>query len=100
SRQRRSQLTGDLTNQAPKESLGVVSDRADLTLLQQDDREKVRAALAQLSDSQRQVLALAFFSGMTHAEIPQALETPFATVKWRIRHGILALRRVLRQDTR
>lgn len=100
SRQRRSQLTGDLTNQATKESLGVVSDRADLTLLQQDDREKVRAALAQLSDSQRQVLDLAFFSGMTQAEIAQELETPLGTVKGRIRHGILALRRLLRQDTR
>jgi RNA polymerase sigma-70 factor (ECF subfamily) len=56
--------------------------------------------LGQLSDSQRQVLDLAFFSGMTQAEIADKLETPLGTVKGRIRHGMLALRQLLKQDTR
>jgi RNA polymerase sigma-70 factor (ECF subfamily) len=98
SRRRRPQLTGDLANQATKDSLAVVSDRADLAL--QDERERVRVALGQLSDSQRQVLDLAFFSGMTQAEIADKLETPLGTVKGRIRHGMLALRQLLKQDTR
>jgi RNA polymerase sigma-70 factor (ECF subfamily) len=100
SQRRRSQVTGDLASDAAKEPLGANPDRADLALLQRDERERVRAALAQLSDSQRQVLDLAFFSGMTQAQIAEKLETPLGTVKGRIRHGLIVLRGLLKQDTR
>lgn len=100
SRRRRSQLSGDLANDATNESLGASPDRADLALLKRDERERVRAALAQLSDAQRQALDLAFFSGLTQAQIAEKLETPLGTVKGRIRHGLIVLRGLLKEETR
>jgi RNA polymerase sigma-70 factor (ECF subfamily) len=60
-----------------------------------DERERVRAALAQ-----REAIDLAFFAGLTQTEIAEKLGTPLGTVKARIRRGLLALREVLRGKSR
>ena len=41
------------------------------------------------------VLAAAFFAGMSHVEIANALAVPLGTIKSRIRDGMLALKRAL-----
>ena len=56
---------------------------------------RARVALAELSDAQREAVMLAFFSGMTHEEVAEALSIPLGTAKTRIRGGLLRLRRVL-----
>ena len=38
---------------------------------------------------------MAFFGGMTHAEIAEALQEPLGTIKARIRRGMLKLRESL-----
>jgi RNA polymerase sigma-70 factor (ECF subfamily) len=53
----------------------------------------LRAAVAQLPEEQRLALSLAFFRGMTHSEIAEALSLPLGTVKSRIREAMLSLRR-------
>ncbi len=53
-------------------------------------------ALSNLPESQGQVLQMAFFRGWTHAEIAAASGEPLGTVKARIRRGLLALRKALK----
>ena len=56
----------------------------------------VRDALAHLSEVDRESIELAFFGGMTHAEIAEQTSQPLGTVKGRIRRGLMRLRDALR----
>jgi RNA polymerase sigma-70 factor (ECF subfamily) len=58
----------------------------------------VRQALAALSESQREALELAYFSGLTQQEIAVRTGAPLGTVKSRMRLGLLAMRRALVGD--
>jgi len=55
----------------------------------------VRNAVLSLPLEQRQAIELAFFGGLTHAEIASKLNEPLGTVKARIRRGMLKLRESL-----
>lgn len=57
--------------------------------------EQLKAAIAQLPASQRQVLEMAYFEGMSQSEIAKQLETPLGTVKSWCRQGLLNLRKNL-----
>jgi RNA polymerase sigma-70 factor, ECF subfamily len=59
------------------------------------DADEVRAALASLSDVQREALELAYFGGLTQTEIAERTGTPLGTVKSRMRLGLLAMREML-----
>lgn len=55
----------------------------------------VKHALENLTTEQRQVIELAYFSGLSHAEIAMRLGQPLGTVKTRVRLGMLRLRELL-----
>lgn len=57
--------------------------------------DQVNAALAALPESQRRVLELAYFRGLSQSEIAQELGAPLGTVKSWARKGLLGLRSAL-----
>ncbi|BAZ30161.1 RNA polymerase ECF-type sigma factor [Cylindrospermum sp. NIES-4074] len=57
--------------------------------------QKVRSALTQIPENQRQVLAMAYYEGLSQTEIAQRLETPLGTVKTRARQGLINLKKIL-----
>ncbi|MBS1812342.1 MAG: sigma-70 family RNA polymerase sigma factor [Acidobacteria bacterium] len=57
--------------------------------------QQVRTALARLSPPQREALTLAFYFGMTHTEIADKLGHPLGTIKTRVRHGLLQIKRLI-----
>jgi RNA polymerase sigma-70 factor (ECF subfamily) len=56
------------------------------------DRDDVLAALATLSDVQREAIELAYFGGLTQTEIAERTGVPLGTVKGRMRLGLSAVR--------
>ena len=59
----------------------------------------VRNALGELPREQREVLELAYFEGLTHAEIAERLAQPLGTAKSRIRLALQRMRRALEPAT-
>jgi len=54
--------------------------------------EKVRTLMGFLSPQQRKAIELAYFEGLSHSEIAEALKEPLGTVKSWIRNGLLRLK--------
>ncbi len=59
--------------------------------------EKVRALMSSLPQAQRRAIELAFFEGMSHSEISEAMGEALGTVKSWIRGGLLRLRESLEE---
>jgi RNA polymerase sigma factor (sigma-70 family) len=62
------------------------------------ERAAVLALLAELPPEQREAVFLAYFAGMTHAEISAWSGSPLGTIKSRIRLGLAKLRSGLEQQ--
>lgn len=56
------------------------------------DGSLLRMMVSQLPEQQSRLIDLAFFQGMSHGEIAEALHMPLGTVKTRLRAGLRRLR--------
>jgi RNA polymerase sigma-70 factor (ECF subfamily) len=84
-----------LSESAAREAPDEMSD-ASADALHSEQRQIVKRALAELPEEQRQVLLLAYYDGLTQAEIATKLATPLGTVKTRMRAGMMKLRGLLK----
>lgn len=65
---------------------------ADDTLSAMDVERRVRAAMVDLPDEQKDLLKAAFYDGLSHREIAERSGTPLGTVKSRLRLAFQKLR--------
>lgn len=85
---------------AAAETPPETSGQAESNVLQTERRRRVRAALAELPEEQRQVLELAFWEGLSQTEIATRTSAPLGTVKTRALLGMKKLRQQLRDEVR
>ena len=71
---------------------------ADMIVSRKQDADRIRGALAELSDDQREVLHLSFYEDQTHAQISETLGIPLGTVKSRIRLAFGRIRNLLEHE--
>ncbi|OOG23987.1 RNA polymerase subunit sigma-24 [Thioalkalivibrio denitrificans] len=60
-----------------------------------NDSDRLRDCLGQLGEDQRRCLEIAYFQGLSHAEVAQVTGTALGTVKTWIRRGLEQLRKCL-----
>jgi RNA polymerase sigma-70 factor (ECF subfamily) len=81
---------------------GIAKNEAVATPLEQasmgERSQLVRDALSQLHESERLILEIAYYEGLSQSEIAKRLNIPLGTVKTRSRQGLLKLRQTLQHQ--
>lgn len=83
----------------PLDAIGEISSLGaspEETTVSSERQRFVRSALDSLSPEQREVIELAYYSGLSHSEIALRLNQPLGTVKTRTRLGMMKLRDMLK----
>jgi RNA polymerase sigma-70 factor, ECF subfamily len=70
----------------------------DCGLIQAEQADQLQQALADLSEAEREVVTLRFFSGLSFREIAEMLEIPLGTALARAHRGLKHLRDRIRPD--
>lgn len=78
---------GSIAEQAPSPDPGPLEE-----LERVKDAQALGRCLGELEAQHRQAIALAFYDGLSHAEIARHLRAPLGTVKTWVRRGLLRLK--------
>lgn len=83
-----------------RETRESVQEQADSSgpqgaLFEQRDKVRIDECMDTLEDGQRQMIQLAYFRGLTHAELTEHTGSPLGTIKSWIRRGLQKLKRCL-----
>jgi RNA polymerase sigma-70 factor, ECF subfamily len=76
----------------------AAGEETDAEALRRDAARQVRGALEVLPADQMRVIELAYFGGLTHAQIAEMLGMPLGTVKGRMRLGLEKIRTQLAEE--
>jgi RNA polymerase sigma-70 factor (ECF subfamily) len=76
----------------PETERGTVNDDPLSALITEEERDRVRRALAQLSAADRDILHLSFFEGMTPVDIAERLGEPALRIRKRKSRALRRLR--------
>ena len=71
------------------------SDQVADSVILRDERRQVADCLDSLTDAQRECIQLAYYDGLTYAQVSERLSANLATIKSRMRDAIRGLRRCL-----
>lgn len=71
---------------------GDVAEQVTEQITRDQDAARVRQCLGTLTDTQRQSIEMAYFSGLTYREVAEQLDAALPTVKSRIRDGLRRLK--------
>ncbi|MEV0290403.1 ECF RNA polymerase sigma factor SigK [Kribbella sp. NPDC050820] len=91
-RVRSEQAAADRTELAGVRSVEVDFDQVADTVTTRLEVEQVRRCLDNLTDLQRESIALAYYEGYTYPEVAQRLDAKLPTIKARMRDGLIRLR--------
>jgi len=95
SKQRRSRLNDDF--EVENKNVQPEFDVSGRETLEDKERDNiVQRAVSKLNPDQREAIHLAYFSGLTQAEVAERLREPLGTVKARIRRGVNRLETLIK----
>jgi RNA polymerase sigma-70 factor (ECF subfamily) len=76
-------------------NVDLPSDLVADSVILRDERRQVADCLGSLTDAQREAIQLAYYDGLTYAQVSERLSANLATIKSRMRDAIRGLRRCL-----
>jgi RNA polymerase sigma-70 factor (ECF subfamily) len=91
-RVRSEQASADRTMRAGAASVDTPYDAVADEVAGRLERQQVRHCLDVLTELQRQAVTLAYYQGNTYPQVAELLGAPLATVKTRMRDGLIRLR--------
>ena len=97
-RTRRSTRTGKVARALLASEPVALFETPESLAAEARERSKLREALASLPQSQRSTLEVAFFEGLSYAEIAERENVPLGTIKSRAARALTSLRKALDEE--